>query len=335
MTQTRSLGTMKAVVVREPGGPEALKIETREIPQPKANEVLIRVKAFGLNRSEKWTRQGRSPNVQFPKILGIEATGVVEEAPNGEFEKGQIVMTAMGGMGLFFDGGYAEYTVVPSNQVQAITTPTKLGWEVLGALPEMLQVSYGCIHRSLEVKHGDRVLIRGGTTSIGLTSITLAKNLGAHVTATSRQAERDAMLREYGADEFLLEDGDLAAQVAAKESNQKFSKILEVVGAATLKDSLKCITQGGTLCVAGRVGNEWTVKDLNILFDIPWGSKLTVYGGMIPEFMSTPLNDLIQQVENGSLKVKIGKTFHIDQIVEAHRCMEDSAAEGKIVVLTE
>lgn len=241
----------------------------------------------------------------------------------------------MGGMGIFFDGGYAEYTVVPSNQVQAITTPTKLGWEVLGALPEMLQVSYGCIHLSLEVKRGDRVLIRGGTTSIGLSAITLAKNLGAHVTATSRQADRESMLREYGADGFLLENGDLAAQLAAKESSQKFNKILETVGAATLKDSLKCVSQDGTLCVAGRVGNEWIVKDLHMLTDIPWGSKLTVYGGMTPEFMSTPLNDLIQQVDNGSLKVKIGRTFHINQIVEAHRCMEDSAAEGKIVILTE
>lgn len=156
----------------------------------------------------------------------------------------------------------------------------------------MLQVSYGCIHRSLEVKSGDRVLIRGGTTFIGLTSITLAKNLGVHVTATSRRTDRESMLREHGADEFLPEDGDLAAQLAAKEFNRKFNKILEMVGTATLKDSLKCIAQDGTLCVAGRVGNEWIVKDLNVLFDIPWGSKLTVYGEMTPEFMSTPLNDL-------------------------------------------
>ncbi|PCH00044.1 Hypothetical protein PENO1_003800 [Penicillium occitanis (nom. inval.)] len=193
-------------------------------------------------------KRTKSPSVSkpsFPRILGIEATCIVEEAPNGEFEKGQIVMTAMGGMGLFFDGGYAEYTVVPSNQVQAITTPTKLGL-----------------------------------------------NLGAHVTATSRRTDRESMLREHGADEFLLEDGDLAAQLAAKEFNRKFNKILEMVGTATLKDSLKCIAQDGTLCVAGRVGNEWIVKDLNVLFDIPWGSKLTVYGEMTPEFMSTPLNDL-------------------------------------------
>jgi NADPH:quinone reductase-like Zn-dependent oxidoreductase len=102
-----------------------------------------------------------------------------------------------------------------------------------------------------------------------------------------------------------------------------------------LQDDLKCIIQDGTPCVAGRVGNEWIVKDLNVLFDIPWDSKLTAYGGITPEFMSTPLNDLIQHIENGSLKVKIGKTFHIEQIVEAHRCMEDSTAEGKIVIWTE
>jgi NADPH:quinone reductase-like Zn-dependent oxidoreductase len=164
-----------------------------------------------------------------PKILRIEATGVVQEASNGEFEKGQIVMTAMGGMVLFFDGGYTAYNFVPSNQVQAITTPTKLGWNVLGALPEMLQVSYGCVHLPLEAKHGDRVLTRGGTTSIGLTGIALAKSLGAHVTATSRRTDRESMLRKYGVDEFLLKDGDLAVQLAAKKSIQKFNKILEMV----------------------------------------------------------------------------------------------------------
>ena len=107
------MGIMKAAVIHEPGGPEVLKIETRPVPTPKAGEVLIRVKAFGLNRSELFTRQGLSPGVIFPRILGIEAVGLIEEAPGAEFNKGDIVATAMGGMGRKFDGGYAEYTCVP------------------------------------------------------------------------------------------------------------------------------------------------------------------------------------------------------------------------------
>src|SRR5712672_2190358 len=113
---------MKAAVIYEPGAPEVLKIESRPVPRPRDGEVLIRVKAFGLNRSELFTRQGHSPNVRFPRILGIEAVGVVESAPRGEFRRGEIVATAMGGMGRAFDGSYAEYTCVPAMQVQGIVT---------------------------------------------------------------------------------------------------------------------------------------------------------------------------------------------------------------------
>ena len=105
---------MKAAVIHHPGGPEVLSIESRPIPKPHAGEVLIQVKAFGLNRSELLTRQGLSPHVVFPRVLGIESVGLVEDAPEGEFTKGDIVATAIGGMGRNFDGGYAEYTCVPA-----------------------------------------------------------------------------------------------------------------------------------------------------------------------------------------------------------------------------
>jgi len=131
---------MKAVVIHKAGGPEVLKIENRPIPTPRNGQVLIRVKAFGLNRSELFTRQGHSPNVKFPRILGIEAVGLVKSAPGGEFQKGDIVASAMGGMGRDFDGGYAEYTCVPATQVQLIKTT--LPWETLGAIPEMLQTAW-------------------------------------------------------------------------------------------------------------------------------------------------------------------------------------------------
>ena len=122
---------MKAAVIHEAGGPDVLKLESRPVPTPQPGEVLIRVKAFGLNRSELFTRQGLSPDVKFPRILGIEAAGVVEAAPGTKFAKGDIVATVMGGMGRMFDGSYAEYTCVPAGQVQRIKT--QLPWETLGA----------------------------------------------------------------------------------------------------------------------------------------------------------------------------------------------------------
>ena len=113
---------MKAVVLHSPGGPEVLVVEQRPVPAPNAGQVLIRVEAFGLNRSELFTRQGHSPGVLFSRILGIEAVGTVAESPGEEFRIGQTVATVMGGLGRKFDGGYAEYTVVPAAQVRAIDT---------------------------------------------------------------------------------------------------------------------------------------------------------------------------------------------------------------------
>lgn len=103
---------MKAVVMREAGGPDVLKIENLPIPTPQSGEVLIRVKAFGLNRSELFTRQGHSPGVKLPRVLGIEAVGIVDKCPGGELKEGDVVATAMGGLGRDRNGGYAEYTCV-------------------------------------------------------------------------------------------------------------------------------------------------------------------------------------------------------------------------------
>ncbi len=153
-SKERMMTMMKAAVIHEAGGPEVLKIESLPIPTPKSGQVLIRVKAFGINRSELFTRQGHSPSVKFPRILGIEAVGLVEQAPGDEFQKGDIVATAMGGMGRQFDGGYAEYTCVPAKQVQIIKT--ELPWETLGAIPEMLQTAWGSLFKSLRLEKRSR-----------------------------------------------------------------------------------------------------------------------------------------------------------------------------------
>ena len=322
---------MKAAVVEEAGGPEVLLLQERPIPTPEAGWVLIRVKAFGINRSELFTRQGHSPSVRFPRVLGIEAVGEVAKAPGGEFQTGATVATAMGGMGRQFDGSYGEYTCVPVSQVKAVETA--LDWPTLAALPEMLQTAWGSLNSALQLEGGQSLLIRGGTTSVGLAAAVLAKKQGAVVASTTRRAEREAMLRNNGADRVFVDDGRIAAAVH-DQFYGGVDRVLELVGTTTLLDSLRCTGRHGVVCMTGMVGNKWDFERFAPMAAIPTSVKLTTYAGESSDFMATPLQEFVRDLEDGRSSVRIGEVFPLAKIVEAHRCMEENRAQGKIVITT-
>src|SRR3954464_15123495 len=190
--------SMRAVVLDAvPAPPEALVVRDRPVPRPEPGWVLIEVKAFGLNRSELKTRLGLAdPAGRFPRVPGIGAAGVVAACPGGELAVGQQVVAMMGGMGRRFDGGYAEFTCVPV--AQAIPFRSELPWTTVGALPEMLQTAYGALTIGLDVQPGQTLLIRGGTSSVGLTAAILAKRRGLTVLGTTRSTAKDGALREAG-----------------------------------------------------------------------------------------------------------------------------------------
>src|SRR5256885_14804115 len=134
---------MKAIVVEHAGAPDVLQIRTLPRPQPRPGWVLIQVKAFGLNRSELFTRQGHSPSVTFPRVLGIECVGEVDDAGGTDLKVGETVAALMGEMGRAYDGGYAGYTLVPREH--GLPIRTTLPWDVLASLPETYPTPWGSL----------------------------------------------------------------------------------------------------------------------------------------------------------------------------------------------
>lgn len=322
--------TMRAIVLDAPGPPEALTIKEIPIPVPVTGWVLIRVKAFGLNRSELHTRLGLADGVTFPRVPGIEAVGEVVNCPGGELAEGQQVAAMMGGMGRTFDGGYAEYTCVPVSQV--VPFSSELDWSTVGAVPEMLQTSYGSLTVGLDAKSGHSLLIRGGTSSVGMATAVLAKQWGLTVLATTRNADKAASLTAIGVDHVLTDDGAVAGQV--RDILPKGVDLaLELIGTPTLPDTLRATRVHGTVCFTGMLSNEWTVKDFYPIDYIPRGVRLTSYGGDASDLPADVLQDFLSAVASGDAVVPIDEVFAFEDIARAHTKMEAGTARGKLVVV--
>ncbi|KAA1418200.1 zinc-binding dehydrogenase [Mumia zhuanghuii] len=323
--------TMRAVVLDEPGPVTNLHVRELPVPEPAPGWVRIKVEAFGLNRSELHTRLGLAEGVTFPRVLGIEATGVVDADPTGTFAEGQQVMTMMGGMGRTFDGGYAEYTCVPAEQV--IPFRSALDWARLGAVPEMLQTAYGSLTVGLDAQPGQSIVIRGGTSSVGMAAAVLAKRHGMTVLSTTRSPAKADALVGIGVDHVLVDDGAVADQVRELVPTG-VDAALELVGTPTLPDTLRATRVHGVVCFTGMLSNEWIVKDFYPIGYLPQGVRLTAYSGEASDLPRETLQGYLDDVAAGHAKVPLDRVFDLDHIHEAHALMESGGARGKLVVVT-
>ena len=325
--------TMRAAVCVRAGGPEVL--EVRELPIPAVREgwSLVRVKAAGLNRSELRTRQGHSPSVAFPRVLGIECVGTVAASTDPAVPDGSTVAAVMGEMGRAFDGGYAEYALLPNSLLMPVATT--LPWEVLAALPETYLTARGSLD-ALGVVPGSRgrLLIRGGTSSVGMAAASIASGYGVETAATTRRPDKIDALTAVGVDHVLVDDGgSLAAGVhAIWPEGPEF--VLDLVGASTAVDSLRLVRRGGTVCMAGTLSG-WLIPDFEPIAMIPSGTRLTAFhsDNLKGSAGGTVLQRVVHEVEAGVYRPNVDRVLGLDDIASAHRYMEHNEATGKLVMV--
>ncbi|KAJ7911469.1 hypothetical protein B0H13DRAFT_2009555 [Mycena leptocephala] len=248
---------------------------------------LVYTTSFGLNRSELYTRQGLSPGLVFPRVLGIECVGIVKDAGGGKWK----------------EGGYAEYTLVPHASVSPpIELPKNVGWDTFAAIPETFMTAWGTLHSALNLKSTDSLFIHGGTSSVGLACASLAKS-------------------SLGADHVILDTGSVSAEVKRLTGGVGATKAVELVGPPALEDSCAALSPDGS--------------EFDPLTSLAPSKHLTMFGSGTVNMSTAPLQQIVDAVGSGEIKLHVDKVFDIVNAGEAHAYMEANAAAGKVVCLVD
>jgi len=317
---------MKAVKIYQAGGPEQLIYQDMPTPDIKEGWSLVKIKGFGINHSEIFTREGKSPSVQFPRILGIECVGEVAQSSTPALTVGQKVVSIMGEMGRAFDGSYAEYVLLPNEQIYPVHTD--LDWTTLAAIPETYYTAFGSLQQ-LRIAPQDRVLVRGAGSGVGVAFAQLLKARFPHIVlhGSTRNPAKATRLQAVGFDEVITEaDGKI-------QTDQSYDKILELVGPATLRDSFSHINEHGIVCNTGQLGNVWGVDDFDPIIELKNNSYLTAfYSGNVSQAKLDAMFDYIRQF---NVKILIERVFTLEQVPEAHRFLQSADGFGKVVVVNE
>ncbi len=324
---------MKAILIKQRGGPENLVLGEYPSPTPKEGFVLVQVKAFGLNHAEIYMRKGDWGDTA--DIIGIECVGVVVEDPNGKYQKGQKVATMAGGMARSINGSYAGYINIPAANV--IEFQSELPWNTLAAIPESYGTAWALLNWALDAKAGESIVIHGGTSTVGLASIILAKQMGMRVIATTRSGKKVSLLKELGADDVIIDNGQISDQVTELYPDG-VDKVIELVGNNSLADSLKYIRPMGSIVLAGFLGGLGPIENFHPIFQLPKCIRLTsmgstfIFGQKGFEYSKIPLQKIISDIEAGQIRNILHRTFSAEEIALAHSLAESGEVNGKIVV---
>lgn len=322
---------MQQVIITESGGPEKLAYEAVAIPITQADEVLIKVHAFGINRPDILQRQGLYP---MPKgvtpVPGLEVAGIVEAVGSGvtKFKVGDKVC------GLTNGGGYAEYCVVPESQTLSI--PEGVSFTQAAAIPETFFTVWANVFQMGQAKEGETVLIHGGTSGIGTTALMLCKALNIKTFATVGTDEKVQSISHLTT-AINYKTQDFEQVINEKTENAGVDVILDMVGAPYLEKNLNLLRRDGRLVYIAFLGGR-KAKEINLGHIMM--KRLTITGSTMRARSTAEKAEIAQGLEDtvvpfwakGECLPMIYKTFKFDQIQAAHACMDTGEHVGKIVV---
>lgn len=322
---------MKAITVKQPGGADQLQVVEHEKPIPKDGELLIKVKAAAVNRTDIVNRESSSGYLNNP-ILGVEVAGIVEEAGAG-------AKTAVGArvMGLVNGGGYAAYVVMPDERAMVI--PENLSFEEAAAIPEVFLTAYQTLFWIGQLRAGETVLIHAGGSGVGTAAIQLAKQIGqANVITTAGSKEKLDFCQSLGADVCInYKEQNFDEEVLKATQNQGVDLILDFIGASYWGKNLNSIKVDGRWVLIGILGGA-EIEKFNLMDVI--SKRIQMTGTLLTprsdEYKTALTNEFFSKTleffQNNKLHPVVDQVFPLDQVQQAHEHMENNRNIGKIIL---
>ena len=313
---------MKAVVLDKITEGKDIVLSDSPIPAVHPGWVLVKVRAFGLNHSEKLLRLNeiRADYIQKPVIPGIECVGEIADPSDSGLEVGQKIIALMGGMGRSFNGSYAEYALLPRRIV--FPMESDLEWEALGAVPETYFTAWGSLFECLHLTENDTLLIRGATCALGYAAMQIAKALGCKIIATTHREDKLPLIAD--ADEAIIDDGKLTGKISGA------TKALDLIGPRNLRDTLTAVEKGGIVCQTGLLGGIYALNGFDPIKDIPNGVYLTGFFSNYPT--QAVIDEIFTFLNEKKLVPVCGKVFDFENVRDAIIAQDVGGVNGKIVV---